>query len=304
MRKWIILIAFAALLWPSTAAAQAGEDDDDSATIRINADVIIGPDETIENLVVISGNAVIEGTVTGTLVVIDGDATISGSVGDDLTVISGDINLLDGSTVNNVHSIRGDIVRAGGATVTGDVDESDFSGFWAAIGVFSVLLWVGITIAAIVAGIVFALIGGRQLTAAARVMTGEAVNAIVGTVVLWVGLPILAVLAIITVIGLPLGLGILIFLLPVLGFLGYLVAATRVGSFLTGAMKRAEGGRPIVAVILGVLVLQVILLVPVLGGVLVFLASIWGAGSLAFTAYRSAGGREIAPEPSPPPVTL
>lgn len=304
MRRLVLLLALGAVLIPGSAAAQSPDDDEDSALIRVNSDALVAEGETIENLVVISANAVIDGTVTGTLVVIDGDAVINGAVEDDVTVISGDLTLNDTAVVNNVHSIRGDLTRAPGATVNGDIDESDFTGFWAALGVFSVLLWIGITLAALVAGIVFALIGGRQLTAAAALMTGEAVHAIVGTVFLWVGLPILAVLAIITVIGLPLGLGILLFVLPVLGFLGYLVAATRIGSFLTKAMNQAQTGRPILAVVIGVLILQVVLIVPFLGGVVVFLASIWGAGSLAFIAYRGAGGHDVGARETPPPATV
>lgn len=303
MRKLIILLALIAVLVPGSAAAQGPEENEDSAFIHINSDTLVAEAETVENLIVINADAVIDGTVTGTLVVIDGDATINGTVEDDLTVIAGDITLNDTATVNNVHSIRGDLTRAPGATVNGDVDENDFTGFWAVLGVFSIILWVGITIAAIVAGIVFAIIGGRQLTAAAMVMTGQAVSAIVGAVVLWVGLPILAVLAIITVIGLPLGLGILLVVLPILGFLGYLVAATRLGSFITGAMNRPQSERPVLAVILGVLVLQIAILVPVIGGLAVFVASIWGAGSLAYTAYRAAGGREVAATQSPVEAT-
>jgi hypothetical protein len=303
MRNVVILLAFFAVLLPASAAAQSPGDDEDSALIRINSDALVAEGETIENLVVISADAVIEGTVTGSLVVIDGDATISGTVVDTITVISGDVILLDTATVDHVRSVRGDITRAAGATVTGDVNESDFTGVWAAIGVLSVLLWVGITIAAIVAGIVFAIIGGRQLRAASTLMTGEAVNAIVGTVFLWIGLPILAVLAIITVIGLPLGLGILIILMPVLGFLGYLVAATRIGMILTGAMNRGDTGRPVLAVLIGVLVMQAIILIPIVGGVIVFLASVWGAGALAFIAYRGAGGAEVSPAESAPATT-
>ena len=304
MRKLVLLLAFIVVLLPSSATAQAPDGDEgEGALIRINSDAVVAADETIENLVVIKADAIIEGTVTGTLLVIDGDATISGTVGDTVTVISGDIILNDTAVVHNVHSIRGDITRAPGATVTGDVDESDFKGIWATIGVLSVLLWIGITIATLAAGVLFAIVGGRQLTAAATLMTGEAANAIVGTIFFWIGVPILAVLAIITVIGLPLGLGILIFVMPIFGFLGYLVAATRVGTFLTGAMKRPDTGRPVLSVLIGVLVLQVIVFIPLIGVVIVFLASIWGAGALAYVVYRSAGGKDVAPAGTPPPAT-
>jgi hypothetical protein len=55
-------------------------------------------------------------------------------------------------------------------------------------------------------------------------------------------------------------------------------------------------------VLIGVLILQVVLLVPFIGAAIVFLASIWGAGALAFTAYRGAGGHDPTPAtPAPPP---
>ena len=300
MRKWVLLLAFVLVMWPGSAAAQGPVGDDEGAVIQVNSDAVVGADEVIDNLIVISADAVVEGTVTGTVLVIDGNATISGSVEDDVTVISGDIELMDGASVNNVHSIRGDLMQAPGATVTGDIEENDFSGFWTALGVFSVVLWIGMTVALIVAGIVFALIGGRQLGAAARLMTGEAVNSILATVVLWIGLPILAGIIIITIIGAPLGLGILIFLMPALAFLGYLVAATRLGSAITGALKQPEAGRPILAVVLGVILLQIILLIPILGAIIALLAAIWGAGSLVYVAFRAAGGRDITPAPEQP----
>src|SRR5690606_32408274 len=141
----------------------------------------------------------------------------------------------------------------------------------------------------------------RQLGAAARVMTGELVNSILGAVVLWIGVPILAGLIIVTVIRAPLGLGILIFFLPVVAFLGYLVAATRLGSLLTNALKQPEERRPILSVVLGVLILQVILIVPVLGVIVAFIAALWGAGALAYIAYRAAGGKDIMPAREAPP---
>ena len=80
------------------------------------------------------------------------------------------------------------------------------------------------------------------------------------------------------------------------------MAATRIGLLLTGAMNRQESGRPILAVVLGVIVLQVITLIPFIGILSVVIASIWGAGSLAFIAYRGAGGHDVAAVESAPPA--
>lgn len=293
MRKWLLLLAFVIGLWPAAAMAQSPRDvEGEDVLIRINADMTIAAGDTVENVVVISGNITVDGTVSGTLLVIDGNATISGSVADDVTVISGDVNLLEGATVNNVYSIRGDVTQAPGATVQGDLEESDLSGLWAVIGVFSVLLWVGMTIALIVAGILFALIGGRQLSESAILMTAEPVAAIIGAVVFLIALPLLAVLVMFTIIGLPLGLALLIAVIPALAILGYLVAATRIGMLLSGALNRdAVSDKPILAVVLGVLLMQVVLIIPLLGGLVVFLATVWGTGALLAYAFQGIRGR-------------
>ena len=291
--KWLIslVIAVPFLLLPATAAAQSPEDDDDF-TLRVNGDVTIAEGERVNSVIVIDGDLIVAGQVTDFALVIDGDALVSGSVGGDLTVISGNIDLASTAVVENLSSIRGDIIRASGATVTGDVHERDsFRFLWWAAGLFSVLLWSGITVTMVVAALLFATFGGRQLATAARSMTGDLVNTIVGAVFLWIGVPMVAGLAIATVVGIPLGIGVFLFLLPAFGFLGYLVSGTRLGIWLLSLGGREAGERPFLAAGLGTLVLQLLILIPALGILLALLASIWGAGSLAYRLYHNAGGK-------------
>jgi hypothetical protein len=158
------------------------------------------------------------------------------------------------------------------------------------------------TVSVILAGLVFAAFGGRQLTVAARNMT-DAVGSVLGAVFVWIAVPFLAVLAIMTLVGLPFGIGLLVFLLPALWFLGYIVAGARLGGWLVGLAGGETGGRPYLAVALGLLILQLIVLLPVVGGIVVALAGAWGAGALAITIFRGAGGgigagaNRIAPAP-------
>jgi hypothetical protein len=299
-RLAILVIAFALAALPASAAAQSPEGDDEGFIMRVDGDVVIGADERVNTVVVINGDLTLQGTVTDFVLVIEGNALVSGTVDGDLTVISGDIELTSTAVVDNVNSVRGDFVRAQGATVTGDIHERDnFRFFWGIAGLFSILFWLGMTVAMIVAALVFAHFGARQLTNAATTMTGDLVNAIIGTVVLWVGGPLLAFLAFITVIGIPVGIGILVFLLPALGFLGYLVAGTRLGTFLLGLGGREQTGPPYLAAALGVLLLQLLVLVPVFGALAALLAGAWGAGALAFNIYRGAGGKGFETPASP-----
>ena len=291
-RLAIIAVALALAALPASAGAQSPDEEDEGFIMRVDGDVVIGADERVNTVIVINGDLTLEGTVTDFVLVIEGDALVSGDVGGDLTVISGDIELTSTAVVDNVNSVRGDFVRAQGATVTGDVHERDnFRFFWGIAGIFSILFWVGMTVTMIVAALVFAHFGARQLTNAATTMTGDIVNAIIGAVFLWVGGPLLAFLAFITVIGIPVGIGILVFLLPALGFLGYLVAGTRLGTFLLGFGGREQTGRPYLAAALGMLLLQLLVLVPVFGALAALLAGAWGAGALAFNIYRGAGGK-------------
>ncbi len=300
--RWLaaLAIAFALALVPASSSAQSPEDDEDGFILRVTGDVVIAADQRVSSIVVIDGNLTLAGTVTDFVLVIDGDALVSGSIEGDLTVIDGDIELTSSAVVDNVNSIQGDIRRAQGATVSGDIHERDnFQFFWAVAGVFSILFWLGMTVTMVASALVFARFGARQLTDAATLMTGDIVNSIIGTVFLWVGGPMLAVLAFVTVIGIPLGLGIVLFLLPALGFLGFLVAGTRLGMFVLGLGGRPRDRRPYLEAALGTLLLQLLILVPVVGAIAAFLAGVWGAGALAFVIYRGSGGKGFEPETAP-----
>jgi len=295
--KWLLVgvVAIFLAFVPAIASAEDGKDED-NALIRINADVYIPAGESVGSLFVVKGNAVIDGDVTGSVFVVRGDAVVSGSVKDGLVVVSGNIDLRSGAQVNDVVSVRGDLIRADGVTVTGEITERNNVGlgYLRVAGViFSFLFWVAISVALVVAGLVFAAIGGRQLTNAARAMTGEAVNTIVGVVFVWVALPIVAIIAMVTLIGIPLGVGMLAFVLPALGFLGYIVAGSRLGSAVVGRLGNQPGEHPYLATTVGISMLQALVLVPVLGAFVALVAGIWGAGALAYIAYRAAGGRSM-----------
>jgi hypothetical protein len=302
--KWLfaILVALPFVFLPAAASAQSPlNDDEGDFNLRINGDVTIAEGETVSSVVVIDGDLTVEGEVADFALVIEGDAIVSGSVAGDLTVISGDIDLASTAVVENLNSIRGDIIRAPGATVTGDVSERDsFRFLWWAAGLFSVLLWIGMTVTMVVAALLFALFGGHQLGSASRAMTGQLVNTIIGGVFLWVAVPIVAGLAMVTIVGIPLGIGVFLFLLPALGFLGYLVAGTRLGMWLLSLGRREPGERPFLAAALGTLGLQLLILIPFLGILIAVVAGLWGAGALAFRLYRGAGGKDFEGETAPP----
>jgi hypothetical protein len=303
--KWFLApIVLLALLFPSVASADDGREGE-GLLMRVTGDVTIARDQVVSNVLVIDGTVTVDGTVEDSLTVISGTAVVNGTVRGELTVISGTLNLNTGAQVNELNLISSDLVRADGITVTGAISQHDGievpTGLIAALSVY---FWAAMTLAVVAAGIVFAGIAGRQLNEASQTVTGDPLNALLGTAFVWVGVPIVAVLAMLTIVGIPLGLGILLFVLPVLWFLGYIVAGAWLGKLI---LRRGETGHPLAATALGLVLLQLGLLVPVVGGIFAAIAGIWGAGALTYRAYRAAGGKgfngEGATPTAPAPTT-
>ena len=301
----VFLVAVAFAFVPSSVHAQSADEDEGDVLIRINGNVTIPQGEYIETLVVIDANAVVEGTAKD-VVVISGDLTIAGTVENDVTVIEGTLRLLDAARIDNAQVYSGDVERAAGATVSGEIKEHDE--FWAfsgtAMALFSIWFWLASTIVLVVGALIFAAVGGRQLENAATAMTKHLPNTIVGGVFLWVALPILAFFLLFTVVGLLLSLTVLLFVLPVMWVLGYIVAGSRLGLAITGRLGREHSGKPLLAAGLGVFLLQIVAIIPFIGWVIVAIAGLWGAAALAYTAFAAAGGRSFegpAPTTTPAP---
>jgi hypothetical protein len=295
----IVLATIVLALSPGLAQAEDGVDED--VLIRVGADVRIAPGERAGSVIVIDGDAIIEGEVANSLLVIGGNARVSGQVGADLTVISGDVDLLSGAQIHNLISVEGNVTRASDASVTGDIRESD--GFMLAgwiIAAISVLFWLGITVALIGAGLIFAAIGGRQLREGAQRMTGEVVGVIVAAVFLVVAAPVIAAVSMATLVGIPFGIGLLVFLLPALWLLGYIVSGARLGGTLVGLASKGSGDHPYAATVLGIILLQLIILIPGIGILVALAAGLWGAAALLVGAFKAAAGRaQTAPASLP-----
>src|SRR5688572_26401319 len=290
----VFLVAMAFAFVPASAHAQSPPDDDGDVLIRINGDVVVESGEVVDTLVVIDADAVVEGTARDVLV-IHGNLLINGTVENDVTVIDGDLELGNNASVDSVQVFSGNIERAPGATVTGDIEEHDE--FWAvsgtAVTLFSIWFWVASTLVLVAGALVFAAVGGRQLTNAAMAMTRQFTNTVVGGVFLWIALPIIAFAILFTVVGILLSLTVFVFVLPIMWVLGYIVAGTRLGLAITGRMGREQSGKPLLAAGLGVFILQLIAIIPFLGWLVVAIAGLWGAAALAYTAFAAAGGKSF-----------
>lgn len=268
--------------------------------VSVGGDVTLPADEQADVLVVVNGNAVVEGTVN-TIVVVEGTATLRGATTETLFVANGRADIDALSEV--VHG-----VRQVGSTVNvpPEVSVTDMSADLVAFGVFmgtaAILLWVGIGVATLVLGLALAAIAARQLRSATDLISREpGTTAIAGLLGLVVP-PLLAVLAIVTLIGIPLGFGLLIVIWPMFAFAGYIVGALWIGLWLQGRRGAAieQLGRPYGAMVIGLLITFVLGFVPLF----TFVVSFFGMGAvlLAWRTLRGGASRLTAPRAQPAPV--
>ena len=272
------IVGLAATAGPALAQAPTTSSDTD-AQVVVNGRLDVPSGETATTGVLFNGTANIAGTLTGALIVFNGDVTISGTVREDVVVLNGAVTLESGATVNGDLISRQEPQIAEGATVNGDVkgvsgayNLTDY-GLW---GRFA--WWLGYTISTLILGLaILALVVGFDRAIVERALTKVGASFGFGAL-LFFGLPIVAVLLMAIIVGIPLGL-FLLFALAFIFTLGYVSGAHALGRMIIKVPRSR-----FVAFLVGLGILRVIALVPVLGGLTWIVASLFGLGALFIAA--------------------
>jgi hypothetical protein len=292
VKKLLMLLAAVALLLGLTGTALAA-DEALPHTGRVlfvtGGDIEVAADEQADAVVVIGGDARIAGTVN-TVFVVDGTATVAGATMETLGVVNGSAILERGTTVlGDVLQFSSEIVQADGVTIGGSV--KDIGGDVAAFGVFmgfaALAIWIGVGLMTLIVGLLMAGLAARQVRSATTLIsTRPGTTFLVGLGAIIVP-PIVAVIAMATIVGFPAGFGLLVFVWPAVAFVGYVVAAIWIGEWLLGRRAgsvRAE--RPYAAATIGLLVAFVLGFVPLITAVV----SIFGLGAVVMAAWRTLTG--------------
>lgn len=288
-------------LVPVALAAEPELTQTGRVLISTGGHVTVAADEHLDAVVVVNGEATIEGTVD-TLVAVDSTANVSGATIETVVAVRGPLNLGPGTVVTGeILKLDALVTRTGDAAVTGGIRDigADLVGIGFFLAPVLLLLFVGFFVAAIAAGLLLAALASRQVRAAEQVITREPVQAfLVGLVATFV--PIILIVALfVTIVGAPLAVGILFGLWPAVAFVGYLVAATWIGDWILARLTRpTTRERPYVAAVVGILVLQLLAIWPFLP----MLASLFGYGAvllLAWRTLRGSGGPRTVQRPTP-----
>lgn len=333
-RFWIpasifVLLAMLALT-ATPASAQGGQ------TV-FGEPVTIESGQTVEgDLVVFGGPVTVErdAQVEGNIVALGGPVTIAGRVEGDVTAWGGPVSLRDSAIVEgDVVAVGGPVRRSPGAVVEGEVvkglrlgdlrefrfkfppvppappvpeaqiEVSSGAGFLAFV---LNLLKIGFRAAGIAVIALLVLIFLPQQTHTVKQMTLDQPIASVGVGVLTmvVAALVLGVL-VITICGIPVALILGLALLMALLY-GWIALGLMVGERLLAALN-TERPLPLIAGVVGVLLITLLSSVPCLGWLLAFVGGSWGLGAVVLSRggtrdYPSLpGGRAWPPAPTAPP---
>ncbi len=295
------LLSVPLVLALAAPASAVGLSTKDEPQIVLTGKVVVESGQTVGDVVIFNGPTTIAGTVHGSVTSFNGDVTISGTVTSDVTSFNGHV------TVADTARIGGDLVTqstpsvAPGATIAGDrrrVNTDVLFGRIRWIGRFAV--WVAVTFSILVLGILLLLFAPRAAETVAAVALTRVGPGIGWGFALFFGIPIVAVIALVTVIGIPFGLGTLLALAAIYS-LGYTASCFALGR----ALVKAPSNRYL-AFLAGWGIVRAVSLIPFLGGLVWFATVVYGLGILAVaartraTAPAGAVGVAVAMPPPPP----
>lgn len=255
---------------------------------EINKDVfVLGKNLTIEetvvlkkNLVAMGGNVIIDGKIDEYLIVFGGDVVINGEIGKNLIVLGGKVLLNEKAVVEGYSVIMGGQVEEKGIIkgekyiegnlmekLNNNIPESNKRranlNIISLLGKFLVL-------------IILVKLAGKRLVALENLKRNDLLKTIFQGFLFYIIAPLVAIILFITIIGAPLAMimGGIYFLIL---YLSPLLASVAIGKW-TKKIDLFNFKNELAGATLGFLILNAVSGIPVLGGLIMILAQLWGVG--------------------------
>lgn len=253
-------------------------------SIKVDKDAVIGRD------LFASGASIHqEGNVIRNFYSAAGDVSINGSIGRDARVTSENIDIQNGAVIKGslFYQSEKQASIASGSTIAGQtnwtpVEPAPERAARTPIGIMMGIVW---RIAgALLVWIVIRLLWPNFLRKTTALISTEPVKTLgIGAIALIVT-PVLIVLAMITLIGIPLGILVGV-LYAVSLYLSKIIAAVFLGSLLMKRFGWPEMHKGVWLVLLGLLIVTVLSMIPMIGFLLWLLMVFAGLGSILLLAY-------------------
>jgi cytoskeletal protein CcmA (bactofilin family) len=272
-----LLSALLALLLIAGGASAATDH------VVITGGAVVAAGQTAGDVIVVDGGVRIDGRATGDVVSISGPIRVAGRVDGDVIAVS-DRALLAPSA-----RVGGDLrygderpVIARGARVAGQVSKEDWADASGWGWVSALAWWLAVSVSTLIVGALLVWLAPGALYAAERAV-GEHLGATIGWgVAIAIGVPLLAVLALVTLVGIPFGIALLLAAIPVLA------VAYVTGTWIAGRrILRSQSTSPWAALLAGWGILRLVALIPVAGGLAGLAATVLGLGALTVALWRA-----------------
>jgi cytoskeletal protein CcmA (bactofilin family) len=285
-----VLVAALLILFAGAGRAGAAGGDDQ---IVITGGAVVPAGQTAGDVVALDGPVRIAGHATGDVVAVSGPVRITGRVDGDVAAVS------DRAFLAPTARVGGDLlygderpVVAQGARVDGSIKDKNWadtlsSPGWGLAGPLA--WWLAVSISTLLVGALLLLLAPRMLAAAERSARDHLGAAVGWGVLVAIALPVVAILLLVTLVGIPLGAALLLALVPVM-LVAYVTSAWILG-------RRIAKERTWLALLAGWGVLRVLALIPVAGFLVGLVATVIGLGALVVALWRSR--RPEAPVPTP-----
>ena len=285
---WIMIVPLLLVLAGAGPASAQDQDEqrDDLVVLTGRADVREG--ESIDTVVIFDGPATVEGTAQGRVVSFNGPVDISGTVEEDVVSFNGTVTVRSGAVIGGDLVTRIEPVVEDGATVRGEIRQAAdlFREPFPFVG--RLLSWLAASVSLLILGLLLLLLTPRGADAVAEAWRTAAGPSVGWGLIFLVGLPIVAVLALITLVGIPFGVGLLLGLWLIYT-VGYVAGAWLVGRLVL----RPPRGR-VLAFLAGLAILRLLALVPILAGIVGFVAVVLGLGAVVVAAWRAGRPAPVA----------
>jgi hypothetical protein len=277
------------LLVPAVAAADPALSHSGRVLISTEGDVTVPAGDHYDAVVVVNGTATINGQAN-VVVVVDGSLVMTGALTETVVAIRSPVSVGPGTVIrSDVFKLDSLVTRQGDAAIQGDVRDigSQLTSLGFVLAPLFILLFIGFAIVALAAGLLVAALGARQVRAAEELITRQPLETLIAGVV-GVILPIFVLIGLfITVVGIPLGLGLLFVAWPMVAFLGYIVAGIWIGDWVLHRLYPATvRERPYLASVVGLVILAVLAIVPFVSAI----ASLFGYGAVLTLGWRTFRG--------------
>jgi hypothetical protein len=280
------------LLVPVVAAADP-LDRGQSFVLAASTNPTLAAGDRVDVFVVYNGHARVEGEARSILVV-DGTVDLVGGHVGGIVAIRGTVNVDEASVVTgDVRTYESTIAAAPGASMTGRTLglSPDMAFGWLQVGSVLFFIYLAFAVSALLAGLVLAGLAGRQVRAASALIGNEPVAVLVSAFLGVIGLVTGAILAMVTVVGVPFGVGLLVIVLPALFVVGYIVAGIWLGEqILARQPSGAVRERPYLAAAIGLTLVGAVSIIPPVGGLISFV----GFGAVVLLMWRVARGERSA----------